>query len=208
MLNSGFWKGAWQRAVACRQLWQDEGGLILSAELIIIVTLVVIGLITGLACLQQAVVTELQDVSGALHGMNQSYGTPTFFGCRKIWGSTSWSGGSSYYDRRFFSGVTATAPAYELGGGVPYAGPAAPGRIIENAPVVPVAPETCTTCPPEAVVTPPTTTPQLTPIPEAGCVECTPESLQSPLPTPIPTPPSPQPEIPQGPVPQILPQYN
>lgn len=186
--------------------WNDEQGLILSAELIIIVTLVVIGLITGLACLQQAVVSELQDVGGAIRGMNQSYATTSFWGCRKIWGRTSFTAGSRFTDTTngFVAGATAV-PA-EIG---TYNG----GVIYDFAPSRPVVPQgTCTTCPVEenAPLTPtpatepvPCTTCPLptdqgapTPIPEAPCSGCTPNSL----------PAAPRPEIPQGPAPQILPQ--
>ena len=38
-----------------KALWNDESGMILSAELILIVTIGVLGLVTGLACVQQAV---------------------------------------------------------------------------------------------------------------------------------------------------------
>jgi Flp pilus assembly pilin Flp len=57
-----------------KRLWADEGGAILSAELILIMTILVIGLIAGLKTLQDAVVTELADVAGAIGSLNQSYG--------------------------------------------------------------------------------------------------------------------------------------
>lgn len=168
-------------------LWTDERGMILSAEMIIIVTVVVLGLITGLACLQQAVVAELQDVGGALRGMNQSYGTPSFFGCGKWWGRTSWTSGSRYTDSAY--GFVAGGMDAEIGGG-------RRSVIYDVAPSTPspvVTPERCETCPPDAVV------PQHLPLaPLPDCVECLPGSTTAPL--------RPRPEIPQGPAPQILPQ--
>jgi len=56
-----------------KRLWMDEGGAILSAELILIMTILVIGMIVGLKVLQDAVVTELADVAAAIGSLNQSY---------------------------------------------------------------------------------------------------------------------------------------
>lgn len=167
--------------------WKDDRGLVLSAELIIIVTVVVLGLITGLACVQQALVAEFQDVSGALRGMNQSYGTPQFLGCAKIWGRTSWTAGSRFTD------TTAgfVAPAYgnaDLGVG-------RGGLLLESAPSQVIAPERCLTCPTEGVITPLPET--IAPIPDS-CTTC-------PQNSPVPLAPR-RPEIPQGPAPQISPQ--
>lgn len=80
------------------ELIENESGLILSAELVLIVTIAVLGLVTGLACVQQAVVSELQDISLAFCGLNQSYSTPSFRGCRKWWGPSSWTAGSGFID--------------------------------------------------------------------------------------------------------------
>lgn len=179
-----------------QRFWQDQHGLVLSAELIIIVTLVVIGLITGLACLQQAVVAELQDVGWAIQGMNQSYGTSGFRGCRKWFGFSSWTAGSRFIDVRS-QGMMGAQPVCDIGVGVAggYAGgaTAAPGNsrslIIENQSP---AGTHCVDCPQTSVG------PAL---PPADCVECGPErnSTGHAL--------RPQPEIPLGPVPQILPQW-
>lgn len=54
-------------------LLNDEAGFIVSAELVLIATLLVIGLIVGLSEVQHAVVTELNDVGDAIGCLNQSY---------------------------------------------------------------------------------------------------------------------------------------
>jgi Flp pilus assembly pilin Flp len=54
-------------------LWNDEAGFIVSAELILIATIVVIGLIVGLSEVQHAVVAELNDVADAFGSVNQSF---------------------------------------------------------------------------------------------------------------------------------------
>lgn len=56
-----------------KRLWSDEAGFIVSAELILIATIVVIGLLVGLAAVRDGIVSELSDVAGALQDVNQSY---------------------------------------------------------------------------------------------------------------------------------------
>lgn len=56
-----------------KQLWNDEAGFIISAELVLVATLLVIGLIVGLSEVQHAVVSELNDVGDAIGCLNQSY---------------------------------------------------------------------------------------------------------------------------------------
>jgi len=76
-----------------KKLWDDEAGFVISIELILISTIVVIGLIAGLTAVRDAVVSELSDVAGAINEMNQSF---TFNGAA---GATSASAGSSYTDQ-------------------------------------------------------------------------------------------------------------
>jgi len=56
-----------------KALLKDEAGFIVSAELVLIATLLVIGLIVGLSSIQHAVVAELNDVGDAIGQLNQSY---------------------------------------------------------------------------------------------------------------------------------------
>lgn len=82
-----------------KNLWSDEAGVILSAELVIILTIAVLGMVVGLSCLQQAMFNEFRDLSLAFQSMNQSFFTPSFRGCWKWWGGpTSFVAGSSFYD--------------------------------------------------------------------------------------------------------------
>jgi hypothetical protein len=55
------------------RLWIDEEGFIVSAELVLVSTLLVLGLIVGLSEVQHAVVAELNDVGDAIGSLNQSY---------------------------------------------------------------------------------------------------------------------------------------
>ena len=55
------------------KLYHDECGAILSAEYILIMTIVVLGTIVGLSEVAVAVNTELNDVSNALGALRQTY---------------------------------------------------------------------------------------------------------------------------------------
>jgi hypothetical protein len=54
-------------------LWSDEAGFVVSSELILIATLVVIGLIAGLTTVRDQVIGELADVADAFASVNHSY---------------------------------------------------------------------------------------------------------------------------------------
>jgi len=55
------------------KLWKDEAGFVVSAELIFIATLLVIGLVTGWVAIRNAAVSELTEVALALANVDQSY---------------------------------------------------------------------------------------------------------------------------------------
>ena len=83
------------------KLWSDEAGVILSAELVIILTIAVLGMVVGLSNLQHALTAEFTDLRGAFQSLNQSYCTPSYRGCWKLWGGRgpiSWVAGSCFYD--------------------------------------------------------------------------------------------------------------
>jgi hypothetical protein len=56
-----------------KKLWNDEAGFVVSAELILIATVAVLGLLVGLAAVRDGIVSELSDVAGAFQDVNQSY---------------------------------------------------------------------------------------------------------------------------------------
>jgi len=56
-----------------QKMWNDDKGFVVSIELVLIATIAVIGLITGLTAVRDAVVSELSDVAGAVQDINQSY---------------------------------------------------------------------------------------------------------------------------------------
>ena len=54
-----------------RKLWKDEAGFIISAELVLVATMLVIGMIVGLTVLRNQVVQELGDLGAALGMISQ-----------------------------------------------------------------------------------------------------------------------------------------
>ncbi|MFM7057308.1 MAG: hypothetical protein ACKO2P_10340, partial [Planctomycetota bacterium] len=56
----------------------DESGVILSAELVLVGTILVLGMIVGLVELQCSIIGELSDLSSALGNVDQSYSTSGF----------------------------------------------------------------------------------------------------------------------------------
>ena len=55
------------------RLWKEEVGAIVSAEIMLVATILVIGVIVGLKSVRDSVVTELADVAQAIANVNQSY---------------------------------------------------------------------------------------------------------------------------------------
>ena len=75
-----------------RKLWQDDYGTVISAELLCIAVVVLIGLIAGFTSLRDAAIAELSDVAGSVQDVAQHY---TF---NSIEGHASGTAGSSFAD--------------------------------------------------------------------------------------------------------------
>src|SRR5579885_2162405 len=75
------------------QLWTDEIGAIVSAEIVLIMTILVIGVIVGLKSLRDSIVTELADVAQALANLDQSF---SFSG---VSGHHAFTAGASFHDQ-------------------------------------------------------------------------------------------------------------
>lgn len=63
------------------KLWNDENGVLLSAEAVVVGTVAVVGLTTGLTVVARSVNEELQDVAFAIRSLDQSYSIPAQEGC-------------------------------------------------------------------------------------------------------------------------------
>jgi len=121
-------------------LWNDERGLIISAELVLILTIAVLGMVVGLSSVSTSVNNELNDLAGAFGSLDQSF---YYRGLTK-WGHASVSG-AGYADSRDFCDCTILTVTE---GGVHHSGGpvvAAPAPVD----VGPVLPPPCSTgtCP-------------------------------------------------------------
>ena len=55
------------------RFWKSEEGFLVSSELILLATMLILGMITGLDTVRDQVVQELADVGDAISEINQSY---------------------------------------------------------------------------------------------------------------------------------------
>ncbi len=88
-----------------KKLWSDEAGFIVSAELVLIATILVLGMIVGLVSVRDQVVQELGDLAIAFAVINQSY---SFSG---ITGHTSSTSGSMLNDEVDYCDAAQEDPA-------------------------------------------------------------------------------------------------
>ncbi|MCE9605433.1 MAG: hypothetical protein K8U03_11095 [Planctomycetia bacterium] len=82
--------------IAFARLWNEEVGAIVSAEIMLIATILVLGVIVGLKSVRDSVVTELADVAQAIANVNQSY---SYSG---VTGHAAFSGGGNFGDSADF----------------------------------------------------------------------------------------------------------
>ncbi|KAA0133729.1 hypothetical protein FYZ48_22345 [Gimesia chilikensis] len=61
------------------RLYNDEAGFVISAELVLVLTIGVLAMIVGLSEVAVAVNTELNDVSNAIGALNQTYAVTGFW---------------------------------------------------------------------------------------------------------------------------------
>ncbi len=86
------------------RIWKDEAGFVVSTELVLIATILVIGLVVGLATVRDQVVQELGDLALAIGNVNQSY---VYEG---VTGHTSATAGSEFLDNQDFCEVDGDDP--------------------------------------------------------------------------------------------------
>jgi len=84
--------------------WNDEAGFVVSSELVLIGTILVLGVVVGLATVRDQVVQELGDLALAISNINQSY---SFSG---VTGHTSSTAGSLFSDTLDFCDTSVDAP--------------------------------------------------------------------------------------------------
>jgi hypothetical protein len=54
-------------------LWRDQAGFVISAELVLVMTIGVLAMVVGLTAVRDSVVHELNDISHAIGTVSQSY---------------------------------------------------------------------------------------------------------------------------------------
>lgn len=82
-----------------KTLWNDESGVILSAELVLVCTILVLGLLVGMVELQCAIVGELSDLGSAFGNLNQSYNHSGFGSSKGAGQFAARTYGAAYTDR-------------------------------------------------------------------------------------------------------------
>jgi len=55
------------------KMWNDEDGFVISTEIAVVATILVIGVVTGFSSVRDAVVSELADVGQAIGNLDQSF---------------------------------------------------------------------------------------------------------------------------------------
>jgi Flp pilus assembly pilin Flp len=89
-----------------KNFWNDEAGAAFSAEIVLVVTILVIGMVVGLAAVRDSVVSELADVAQAIANIDQSY---SYHG---IVGHRAYTYGATFADAKdFCDGTDGTSDA-------------------------------------------------------------------------------------------------
>lgn len=91
-----------------REFWTDESGVVISAELALLATLVVAGGVVGLTQVSAVMNAELQDLAGAFRGLDQGYSVRGFRGAR------AFTAGSSFRQAEPGTSSASTAPSISL----------------------------------------------------------------------------------------------
>jgi hypothetical protein len=92
-----------------KRLWEDEGGAIISAEIVLVLTILVLGMIVGLVAVRDAVINELADFAVAFSSLNMSY---TIAGTSMTGDVFTGTGASEYTDLPANGGADQTALAW------------------------------------------------------------------------------------------------
>src|SRR5262245_19296125 len=77
------------------KLWNDDCGALIATEWVFVATILVLGIITGLIAVRQAVISELTEFANAVMALNQSF---SFSGQSNCQSSTAGSQASDSSD--------------------------------------------------------------------------------------------------------------
>ncbi|QDT90438.1 Flp family type IVb pilin [Gimesia algae] len=104
------------------QFWSDEGGFVLSAELVIILTVAVLAMIVGLSYVQTAVISEFSDIGTAISSLNQSYAYSGYYSRSYFGKFKAFYSGSCYYNYPRGGAVLGYNSCNVVGNGLNYGG--------------------------------------------------------------------------------------
>ena len=79
-------------------LWKDEAGFVVSAELVLIATILVLSLVVGLSEVANGVNEELEDVGSAIGSLNQTMRYSGFSGHKGAIAGSSFHDGPDFCD--------------------------------------------------------------------------------------------------------------
>lgn len=118
------------------RLWNDENGFVISSELVLVGTLLVLGMIVGLTELRNQVVQELADLAVAIGRVNQTYLYTA------VAGHTAATAGSEFQDTADYCDAQGIDPEGESSAGITvHQDAGAPTDNLEStAPTVTVGP--------------------------------------------------------------------
>lgn len=96
-----------------RKLFNDEAGFVISAELVLVLTIGVLGMVIGLASLRDSLTSELVDLSAAFGAFDQTFNfrsvsRPSSLGIGKGHGNVRGSGFADTTDECDCIGITFT----------------------------------------------------------------------------------------------------
>ncbi len=82
-------------------LWKDEAGFVVSAELVLVSTIVVLSLVVGLSEVANGVNEELEDVGSAVGSINQTLRYSGFSGHKGAIAGSSFHDGPDFCDGQY-----------------------------------------------------------------------------------------------------------
>ncbi|MCA9081463.1 MAG: branched-chain amino acid aminotransferase [Planctomycetaceae bacterium] len=82
-------------------LYNDEAGFIVSAELVLVSTILVIGMVVGLAEISNGINEELEDVASAIGSVNQTFRFSGLSGHKGFIVGSSFNDQADYCDGQF-----------------------------------------------------------------------------------------------------------
>ena len=83
-----------------RWLHEDEAGFIISAEMVLVMTIGVLAMVVGLTAVRDSVTHEMNDISHAIGAVSQSYGTNGLIKGTRHGKPHAWSAGFGFNDNK------------------------------------------------------------------------------------------------------------